>query len=80
MQIRQLYVERVILSDFILKPKIKLEYFAVPCEKSETISFAFSIMKNIVACDSRFPVKLICFIAFGFASAAFYLLESIAFI
>ena len=33
------------------------------CEKSKMASFAFSIMKNIVATSdrSRFPVKLIAF-------------------
>ena len=37
------------------------------CERSEIVSFASSIMKNIVAsaARSRFPVKLICCIDFG---------------
>ena len=33
----------------MVKQNMKLEYFTVPCEKSKTVSFAFSIMKNIVA-------------------------------
>ena len=43
------------------------------------VSFASSIMKNIVAsaARSRFPVKLICF-TFGSASSACCLLKSIA--
>ena len=50
------------------------------CEKPKTISFASSIMKNIVAplSQPRFPVKLICCIAFGSASNACCLLKSIA--
>ena len=41
--------------------------FTVPCEKSKTISFTSSTMKNIVAPAgrSRYLVKLICYIAFG---------------
>ena len=44
-----------------------------PCEKSKIISFAFSILKNIVApsSQSRFPVKLIFCIAFVLPSSAF---------
>ena len=36
--------------------------FTVPCEKSKTVSFASSIMKNIVVFPtlSKFAVKLIC--------------------
>ena len=54
----------------------------VPCEKSKMVSFASSIMKNIAApaVQSRFPVKLICCIAFGSASSACCLLKSIDFI
>ena len=37
-------------------------------------------MKNIVACSSRFPVKLISRVAFGSASRACCLLKSIAII
>ena len=56
--------------------------FTVPCEKSKTVSFASSIMKNIVApsARSRFPAKLICCIAFGSALSAYCLLKSIAII
>ena len=53
--------------------------FTVPCEKSKMVSFAFSIMQNIIASSSRsrFPVKLICCIALGSASSACCLLKSI---
>ena len=56
--------------------------FTAPCEKSKTFSFPSSIMKNIVApsARSRFPLKLICCIAFGSASNACYLLKCIAII
>ena len=45
-------------------------------------SFSSSILKNIVAPPSwaRFPVKLICCLAFGSASHAYCLLKSIAII
>ena len=43
-------------------------------------SFVSSIMKNIVACCSRFLVKLICCISFGPASSAYCLLKSISII
>ena len=54
----------------------------VPCEKSKTVSFASSIMKNIIAplSRSRFPVKLIYCIAFGLGSSACCVLKSIAII
>ena len=38
---------------------------AVLCEKSKMVSFALSVMKNIVAYCSRFPIKLTFCIAFG---------------
>ena len=80
--ITKFYFKSVILSHFILKQKIKLEYFYIftaPCENSKTASIsAFSIMENIVACCSRFPAKLICCIAFGSTSSACCLLKSIA--
>ena len=49
-------------------------------KKSKTVSFASSIMKNIcvLPSQSRFPVKLTCFIVFGSASNFFSLLKSIA--
>ena len=52
----------------------------VPHEKPKTISIASSIMKNIVFCPvlSRFSLKLICFIAFGWTSSACGLLKFIA--
>ena len=56
--------------------------FIVPCEKPKIISFASSIMKNNIApsSQSRFPVKLICCIAFGSALSACCLRKSIAII
>ena len=51
------------------------------CEKSVMVSFASSIMKNIVVLviESRgsFSVKLICYIAFGSTSSACCVLKSI---
>ena len=54
--------------------------FTVLCEKPKTVSFASSMMKNIVApvAGSKFPVRLICCIAFESASSACYLLKSTA--
>ena len=54
----------------------------VPCQKSKMISFASSIIKNIVVCPvlSGFAVKLICSIALGSASSACYLLNSMGLI
>ena len=54
----------------------------VPFEKSKTVSFTSSIMKNITLlfASFRFSVKLICCIAFGSASSAYCLLKSIAII
>ena len=44
--------------------------FTVPCEKSKMISFASSIMENIVVpAQSKSPVKLIYSIAFGSTSS-----------
>ena len=56
--------------------------FTVPCENSKTVSFASSIIKNIVVFPglSKFAVKFICWIAFGSESKACYLLKSIAII
>ena len=46
--------------------------FKVPCEKVKTVSYASVIMKNIVVfafpSQARFPLKLVCCIAFGPAS------------
>ena len=54
----------------------------VPCEKSKTVSFTSSVMKNIVVSSfpsqARSPVKLICCIAFRSASSACCLLKSIS--
>ena len=64
MLIRQLYVQSVSLIHFILKQKKKKNTFTIPCEKSTTVSFTSSIMKNIATLFSKFSVKLISYIAF----------------
>ena len=46
------------------------ENFMLAGEPFKIVSFAFSIMKNIVALLSRFLVKLIFYIAFGSAYIA----------
>ena len=60
---------------YITAKKKKKNKFTVPCKKAKK-SFASSIMKIIVAPSSRtrFPVKLICCIAFGLTSSACCLL------
>ena len=47
----------------------------VPCEKSEMVSFASSIMENIVVSSlSRLPAKRICCIAIrSLSSTSYYL-------
>ena len=52
----------------------------VSFEKSETVSFTSSIMKNICVfpARSRFPVNLICRIAFGSESSFSWLLKFIS--
>ena len=52
----------------------------VPCEKSKTVSFAYSKMKNIVVFPSRskYLVTLISCLVFGSASSACCLVKSIA--
>ena len=54
----------------------------MPCEKSKIVSFNPLIIKNTAGplAQSRFPVKVICCIAFGSASSACCLLKSIAMI
>ena len=54
--------------------------FTVPCEKSNTVSFASSVIKHIVVFPtlSKFDAKLICYFALGPASRACCLLKSIA--
>ena len=68
----------VILYWYYIKAKQICNTLTVPCKKSKIVSFASSVMKRIVTSWSRFPVKLICCIAFGSASSAFCLLKSIA--
>ena len=46
----------------------------------KTVSLDSPIMKNIVDGSSRFPVKLLCCIAFQSPSSARFLLKSIAII
>ena len=54
----------------------------VPSEKYKTVFFASSIIKNIavfaIGFQARFPVKLICYIAFGSTSSVCCFLKSIA--
>ena len=53
----------------------------VTCEKPKMVSFTCSVMKNVVfSFRSRFPVKLIYFIAFGSTSRACCSLKSIVII
>ena len=68
---------------FYIKQKLRLEYFCNSLWKSKTVSFTLAIMKNIVACWARFPVKLIFGVAFRLAfkaASACCLLKSIAMI
>ena len=56
---------------------------AVLWEKSKMVYFASSIIKSVIvylASLSRFPMKLICYIAFGSLSSACCLLKSISII
>ena len=54
--------------------------FTFPCEKSKIVSLTSSIMKNTVlfATLSRFPVELICGVAFLSVTGTCCLLRSIA--
>ena len=65
---------------FYIKTKYNHDTLPVPFEKSKTVSFTFWILKNIdePSRQSRFPVKLICRIAFGPASNFYWWLKSIA--
>ena len=55
----------VILYWYYIKSKYIYNSFVVPSGKSKMVSFASSIMKNIVfSARSRFSVKLICCITF----------------
>ena len=70
------------IESFYIQGKKNWNTFTVPFDKSKTVSFASSIIKNIVACppQSIFPVKLICCIAFRSTSSSCCLLVSIAII
>ena len=72
----------VILCWCYIKVKSIRNTFTVPCEKSKMVSFASSIMENIVVfpSPSRFAVKLIYYTAFGSASSVCCLLKCIAII
>ena len=56
--------------------------FTVPCEKSKTVSYASSIIKNIVVflALSKFGIKLNCWIPLRSASRTWCLSKSIAII
>ena len=58
------------------KKKKNYNTFTVPFEKPKSVSFASSIMENIVVLPawSRFPVKLICYISLGSAPSVGILL------
>ena len=60
--------------DIMLKQN-KITILTVSSEKSNMVYFVSLIMKNIVSpfAWSRFPVKLICCIAYGLAWSAFCL-------
>ena len=66
----------------IIQWKCIYKTFSVPCEKSNTVSLASSISKNIVVFPalSEFAVKLICWIALRSASRTCYLLKFIVII
>ena len=49
-----------------------------PYQKSKIASSTSSVMKNLLFSLSRFPIKLICCIAFGSVSSACCFLKSIA--
>ena len=63
-----------------MKAKYIFDTLTDLCEIPKMVSFASSMMKNIVtpSIRSRYPVKLICCIAFGSRLSACYLLKSIA--
>ena len=58
--------------------------FTVSCENYKKVSFASSMIKNIVVIafrfSDRFPVKLTCCIAFGSAPRVCCLIKFVAFI
>ena len=62
--------------------ELYLKTFTVPCGKSKTVSFPFSIIKNVVVFPalSKFAVKSIFLNALGSGSKAYCLLKSIAII
>ena len=72
----------VILYWYYIKVKYIYNILPIPCQKSKMVSFGTSRMKSIVIISgqSRFPGKLICYIAFGSASTASFLVKSIAII
>ena len=67
----------VILYRYYFKTKWNYNALTVSFEKFKKISFASSIMKNIVAFWSIFQAKLVCCIAFGTVSIFCCLLKSV---
>ena len=76
----------VILDWYFIKARyiyITLTFSLVPCEKSEIVSFASSVMKKIIVFLTRSRLslkKLIWCIVFGSESSALFLIESIVII
>ena len=75
LSMRQFYVYKCYIESFLNQYYIKTKWshnnLIALFEKSRTVSFASSIMKNIVEAPAlpRSSVKLICCIAFGSASS-----------
>ena len=67
------------LYQYHIKTKENHDTLTVP-EKSKTVSFAYSTLKSIAEPSAlyKFPVKLICCIAFASASSFCCLLKSVA--
>ena len=68
----------VILCSYYIKTKWNQYTLTVPLEKSKTVSFASSIMKNINVNFYILPAKLICCIPFGLVPGFCCLLKSAA--
>ena len=84
--ILKLFLFNFLLIALHLKTKIILIHiyntFTVPCQKSKTVSFASSIVKEtaVFSALSIFAVKLICWIALGSISIAYCLLELLVYL
>ena len=74
----------VILYWYFIKTKQNYNTLIVLREKSKIVSIASSVIKNVTVLSFtsstrfRFPVELICCLAFGSKSGACYLLISVA--